>query len=118
MSKSVSVKLNWSNTALDEIDRKTMTGLFRLGYDIAAQARLNAPYLTGALRNTIRVQETGNDSLEVIAGGSYGGKKVPYAWIREQSNKAHPDKAHYMEKAQKLVMSGNYMQKYFGDITR
>lgn len=118
MSKSVSVKLNWNNTAIKDMDRKAITGLFKLGYDIAAQARLNAPYLTGALRNTIRVQEVDSNTLEVRAGGSYGGKKVPYAWIREQENKAHPNKAHYMEKAQKLIMSGDYIQKYFGDITR
>ena len=117
MSK-VSVKLTWNKNSLSLIDQKTMKGLFTLGYDIAAQARKNAPYQTGALRNTIRVQEVGSNTIEVIAGGSYGGHSVPYAWIREQENKKNPDRAHYMEKAKDFIMTGNYMQKYFGDITK
>lgn len=116
MPRTVNFELKWDNRELSLINEKAVKGLFRLGYDIAAQARYNAPYLTGALRNTIRVQETNSDTVEVIAGGTFGGRVVNYAWIREQSNKLHPERAHYMEKAQKSVMSGDYMKKYFGDI--
>ena len=115
---NVSVKLTWDNQALGTIENKTMKSLFTLGFDIAAQARRNAPYLTGALRSTIRVQEAGNNTVNVIAGGSFGGKKVPYAWIREQGPNRNPATEHYMENAQKMIMAGNYMQKYFGDITK
>ena len=117
MPSVASVELKWNEPALTLMNTQAVRGLFTMGFDIAAQARRNAPYLTGALRSTIRVQETSNSTVEVIAGGTFGGKKVDYAWIREQENRAHPDRAHYMENAMNSVMVGNYMQKYFGDIT-
>ena len=117
MARTVSVELNWNDRAIGQIEKNTIRGLVSMGFDIAAQARRNAPYLTGALRSTIRVQETNSNTVEVIAGGVFGGRSVPYAWIREQSNKLHPDRAHYMENAKNSIMTGNYMQKYFGDIT-
>ena len=117
MPEVVRVDLKWDNNAISLMNQKAVKGLFQMGFDIAAQARRNAPYLTGALRNTIRVQEVDNNTIEVIAGGTYGGKKVDYAWIREQGPNRNPATEHYMENAQKSIMVGNYMQKYFGDIT-
>lgn len=114
MANSVSVKVTWDNQAIGSIENKTVRGLFGLGFDIAARARVNAPYLTGALRNSIRVQQVDNNTVEVIAGGG----RVPYAWRREHENNLHPDRKHYMENAQKSIMTGDYMQKYFGDITK
>ena len=111
---SVSVKLTWDKQAIGTIENKTMRGLVGMGFDIAARARQNAPYLTGALRNSIRVQEVNDNVVEVIAGGG----RVPYAWRREHENKLHPDRTHYMQRAQESIMVGNYMQKYFGDITK
>lgn len=113
---NVSVKLNYSK--ISGISNEAMRSLMRLGYDIAAQARRNAPYVTGALRNTIRVEETNPKTIEIIAGGSFGGKSVPYAYKREEGPNRNPATEHYMSNAQKLIMSGNYMQKYFGDITK
>lgn len=112
---NVSVKLTWDRAKLNSIDKNAMRNLMRLGYDIASQARRNAPYQTGALRNTIRVQEADSNSVEVIAGGSFGGKKVPYAMVREKGPNKNPATEHYMENAQKTIMTGNYLQKYFGD---
>lgn len=117
MASSSTVQIKWSQPALRAINQKTIKGLFRLGFDIAAQARRNAPYVTGALRATIRVQEVSNNELDVRAGGSYGGKKVDYAWIREQGPNRNRATEHYMENAQKQIMTGDYMKKYFGDIT-
>lgn len=118
MASSSTVRVTWNQPALNSVNRKTVQGLFRLGYDIAAQARRNAPYVTGALRSTIRVQEVSNNTLEVIAGGTFGTRRVPYAWIREQGPNRNPATEHYMENAQKAIMTGNYMQKYFGDISK
>lgn len=115
MSNSVSVRLDWNSEKLSMTNKNAVRGLVRVGFDIAAQARRNAPYLTGALRNTIRVQEQA-ESVEVIAGGTYGGYKVNYAWKREQGPNRNPATVHYMEKAAKSVMSGDYLTKYFGDI--
>lgn len=118
MAKAVKVELKWDDNAISLINQKTVRGLFRMGFDIAAQARRNAPYLTGALRNTIRVHETNSNTMEVIAGGSFGGKSVPYAWIREQGPNRNSATEHYMENAKNTIMTGNYMKKYFGDITK
>ena len=116
MSKTASVTLKWDNSVLNLMNTKAVNGLVRMGFDIASQARRNAPYVTGALRNTIRVQDTSENTVEVRAGGTYGGKKVDYAWIREQGPNRNPATEHYMENAKNSVMVGDYMKKYFGDI--
>lgn len=117
MAEVVSVKLKWDNTKLSLMNKEAVQGLFRLGFDIASQARRNAPYVTGALRNTIRVQETSDQyTLEIVAGGTYAGYKVDYAMKREEGPNRDPSTEHYMENATDVVMSGNYLEKYFGNI--
>lgn len=116
MGTTVSVKLKWDNSAISLMNTKAVKGLFRMGFDIANNARGRSPYQTGALRNTIRVVDVDQNNVEVIAGGSFGGFKVPYAWIREQGPNRNPATEHYMENAQKQIMSGNYLKKYLGDI--
>lgn len=117
MSDLVKVDMHWDTAKLSLINPNAVKGLFRMGYDIASQARRNAPYLTGALRNTIRVQETNKqDELEVIAGGTYVGFKVDYALKREEGPNRDPSTVHYMTNAKDLIMQGDYLTKYFGDI--
>ena len=116
MSEIVSVKFNVDNNAINLMNKRAVKGLFKLGYDIAAQARQRAPYVTGALRSTIRVQETKDNVVEVIAGGSYGGKKVNYAWKREKGPNKNPATEHYMEYSAQSIMNGDYLRTYFGDI--
>lgn len=118
MARSSTVRVTWSQPALNSVNRKTLQGLFRLAFDIAAQARRNAPHVSGALRDTIRVQDTSSNTLDVIAGGQFGTRKVPYAWVREQGPNRNKATEHYMENAQKAIMTGDYMKKYFGDVTR
>lgn len=117
MPNVVTVDLKWDNAKLSLMNKNAVSGLFRMGFDIAAQARRNAPYLTGALRNTIRVHETSDaNTLEVIAGGTFAGFVVDYAWIREQGPNRNPATEHYMENAADTIMSGDYLKKYFGGI--
>lgn len=124
MSNSVSVKLTWNDKAISNIENKTMKGLMTMGYDIANQARRNAPYKTGALRNSIRVQEASGEIVEVIAGGKLGGKNIPYAAIQEFGGRAGRNHSvtiigrHYMEQAKEYIMSGDYLKKYLGGITK
>jgi len=118
VSSSVSVRLDWNTKQLSLINDRAVTGLFKMGFDIASRARVNAPYVTGALRNTIRVQEQGQNQLEVIAGGRYAGYKVDYAWKREIGPNRNPATVHYMQNAANRVMTGDYLTKYFGDITK
>ncbi len=117
MPEVASVKVKWNNSAIKKIDNNAMKSLFRLGFDIASQARRNAPYVTGALRGTIRVEEAGKNEIDVIAGGSFGGRVVRYAWKREQGPNRNSATEHYMENAKNTIMTGNWEKKYFGDIT-
>ena len=116
MGTQVSVKIEIDKSKISLANNNAVKGLFKMGFDIASQARRNAPYQTGALRGTIRVNEVSSDTVEVIAGGTYGGKKVDYAWIREQGPNRNPATEHYMENAKNLIMTGDYLKKYFGDI--
>lgn len=116
MAEIASVSLKWDNSKIDLTNKNAIQGLFKMGFDIASQARRNAPYVTGALRNTIRVEETGDKSLEVVAGGDFGGKVVDYALQREEGPNRNAETEHYMENALKTITSGDYLQNYFGNI--
>ena len=117
----VSVKINWNDSAIASIENKTMKGLIRMGYDMASMARSNAPYKTGALSNSIRVEEDAGDVF-VIAGGKSGGKDIRYAAIQEFGGLAgrnHSTKIvgkHYMERAKDFILAGDYINKYFGGV--
>ena len=117
MPEVVSVKFTLDRKEINLMNEKAVKGLFKMGYDVASRARENAPYLTGALRNTIRVEEDGKD-VKIIAGGTFGGIKVDYAYKREQGPNRDSSTEHYMENALSYVTSGDYMKKYFGDITK
>lgn len=115
------VVLRWDTGKINSIENKAVKGVIRMAYDIGNQARRNAPYKTGALSNSIRVEESG-DFVEVIAGGSYAGHNIPYAAIQEfggyagRNHSVHIKGKHYMERAKDAIMSGDYLTKYFGDI--
>lgn len=115
------IKLKWNQAEISKISQNTIKGLVRMAYDIGNQARRNAPYKTGALTNSIRVENNG-DEVDVIAGGTYGGKDIRYAAIQEFGGYAGRNRSvritgkHYMERAKDAIMTGDYLQKYFGDI--
>lgn len=118
-----SIKFKWNNTALEQINRNVLEGMFEMAYDMARKARKNAPVVTSALRNSIRVQENGY-IVEIRAGGvvaqsTRGAKYVDYAMLREigpnNPNAPHAPTEHYMERAMHEIMSGDYMQHYFGN---
>lgn len=115
------ITFKWNRSVINSIDSKAMKGLIRMGYDIANQARRNAPYQTGALRNSIRVEENAG-MVEVVAGGKMGGKDIRYAAIQEfggtTGRKGSVDikGKHYMERAKDTIMTGDYLKKYFGDL--
>lgn len=121
--KTVSITLNFNQAAVKSITNKAMAAVLRMGYDIANQARRNSPYRTGALRNSIRVEE--NDGVvEIIAGGKMGAKDIRYAAIQEfggQSGRNGGVKVigkHYMQRAKDFIMTGDYLGKYFGGIAK
>ncbi len=126
MSQTTTVKFTWNQQALASLQRNALLGMFRMGYDIGAQARANAPVVSGALRNSIRVEEDGNTIYiragGIISAGSVSGRRfaryIDYAEKREQGPNRNPATEHYMENARISTMSGDYMKKYFGGITK
>lgn len=117
MANVVSVKLTWDNGKLTDVQRAVNRGLLRMGFDIASRARSNAPVLTGALRNSIRVSPE-NDVVNILAGGRVGGFVIDYAKLREYVNHLHPSTTHYMGRAFDSVVNSDWQEKYFGDITK
>lgn len=127
MSKTVD--FTWNTAKVNNIRKEVVRGMLRMGADIASKARFNAPYLTGALRNSIRITTDSQDSVYVLAGGEVkppviyttpSGKtrtiaKVDYALLREFHNRKHPSTTHYMSRAFDSVTSGD-ITKYFGGI--
>ena len=110
-----STNFRWNTSKVAAIRREVTQGMLKMGADIASRARFNAPYLTGALRNSIRVTADNADKVYVLAGGQVGGKRIDYARLREYENKKHPGTTHYMGRAFDSVASGD-IKKYFGGI--
>lgn len=78
------VTFKWYDHEISAIKTRFMRGLFTMAFNgVAPKARFNAPYRSGALRNSIRVMEDGADSVVVRAGGTAAGKTVAYARIHE-----------------------------------
>lgn len=113
-----SVKLTWNNAKIADVNRQVYRGLARMSADMASQARVNAPYLTGALRNSIRWTDKGEGEFYVLAGGTVGGKTINYARLREYHNNKNPQTTHYMKRAFDSTLTGNWQSKYFGGITK
>lgn len=117
MSSKTIVKVKLDMGTVDKMDRRAVMGVFQAGADIASRARLRAPYLTGALSNSIRVSQVGNGDVEVIAGGVFGTRAVDYAMIRENGPNRNPATEHYMENATKdILLAPNFQQHYFGSV--
>ena len=113
----VSASFKLDDLQFAEMGQKMREGLFAMGFDVAAQARRNAPVLTGALRNSIRT-EAEDDAVYVRAGGTVvRNKRIDYAMLREKGPNRNPATEHHMENAYNLIASGDYMTKYFGGIT-
>lgn len=119
-----SVSFTWNKEKLNMLDRRVKEGVFAIAYDIAAQARRNAPVVTSALRNSLRVEDDATGKAiyikagGIVAQGTAGARKVDYAYKREMGPNRNPATEHYLENAQRAVMSGEFMKKYFGEICK
>lgn len=76
-------------------------GGVRMMTDILRMARQNAPVKTGALRNSGRFQQVGNTHWQV----TFGNGRVPYARIREHTNRLHPNTTRYLERAARTAIA-------------
>lgn len=123
-----SVSITWNRKKLAEIDHKFIEGVFAIGFDIAKLARRNAPYVTGALRNSIRVEEASGENAVlvraggVVSSGTHNGirisRNVDYAYKREIGPNRDPTTEHYMANAERAIMTGGHLKDYFGGITK
>lgn len=98
MSYQLKVSATWarklSTQQLNKGGTRMMTDILRL-------ARQNTPVKTGALRNSGRFQQTGNTHWQI----TFGNSRVPYARIREHTNRLHPNTTHYLERAARTAAS-------------
>lgn len=124
------VEFKWNDQEIAKWPVRMKQGVFRMAFKIAGVARDKAPYVTGALSNSIHTDTTSEENaVFVIAGGpSYMSKApantrqitrvVKYAAKREKGPNRNPATEHYMENALKDVMQGDWETTYFGDITK
>lgn len=96
---SNSYTFTWNQGTLNKLKSNTMKRLIDLGTKINNKAKSNAPYLTGALVNSIRVDTSEQNTVYVLAGGNAVGRSVPYAKRREYENQLHPNTRYYMRNA-------------------
>lgn len=92
MSYQLKVNATWARKLSTQQLNK---GGVRMMTDILRMARQNAPVKTGALRNSGRFQQTGDTHWQV----TFGNGRVPYARIREHTNRLHPNTTRYLERA-------------------
>lgn len=90
----------------DDWTRKLSTqqlneGGVRMMTDILKMARQNAPVLTGALRNSGRFQQLSTVKWRI----AFGNSRVPYARIREYTNRLHPNTIRYLQRARNTAAS-------------
>lgn len=92
MSYQLKVTAEWarklSTQQLNKGGARMMTDILRL-------ARQNAPVKTGALRNSGRFQQVGNTHWQI----TFGNSRIPYARLREHTNRLHPNTTRYLERA-------------------
>lgn len=128
------VDFQWNKRKIKGYEQKFIQGLINMGFDIRNKAVGKAPWVTGALRNSIRLDHTqafNNGIVEVIAGGisapmdsrdkrlTFKGLRfVDYAWKREKGPNRRPETEHYMERSLDEVMRSNWEQIYFGGVTK
>lgn len=92
MSYQLKVSATWARKLSTQQLNK---GGVRMMTDILRMARQNAPVKTGALRNSGRFQQVGNTHWQI----TFGNGRVPYARLREHTNRLHPNTTRYLERA-------------------
>lgn len=92
MSYQLKVSATWARKLSTQQLNK---GGVRMMTDILRMARQNAPVKTGALRNSGRFQQVGTTHWQI----TFGNGRVPYARLREHTNRLHPNTTRYLERA-------------------
>ena len=104
----MSYRLQLSADWMRKLSTKQLNkGGVRMMTDILKMARQNAPVLTGALRNSSRFQQLSTVKWRI----TFGNSRVPYARIREYSNRLHPNTVRYLQRARNTAASR--LESYF-----
>lgn len=82
-------------------------GALNMMADVQRIAKMNAPVLTGALKNSGRLMAT-RDGAAV----TFGSSRVRYARRRHYVNNLHPETRYYLSRAAESVGKGD-ISKYF-----
>ena len=116
MSSSFTINQN----TLKRLEEHLQQGVVMLGMQIANAAGDRAPYKTGALSNSIRVESNGG-TVNVLAGGqSSRGGRIEYARIHEYGGytgkkyRTYIRPRKYMSQAFTTTLSGDWVNTYFG----
>lgn len=104
MSYQLKVSAEWARKLSTQQLNK---GGVRMMTDILRLARQNAPVKTGALRNSGRFQQVGNTHWQI----TFGNSRIPYARLREHTNRLHPNTTRYLERAARTASS--HTKTYF-----
>lgn len=96
MAGRATYKFSWKSPKNKNM-KMLQAGLGSMTFAILSKARLNAPYETGALRNSGRFEQTSEMTWTV----TFGDKRVDYAWLREHQNRLHPETTYYLKRAGK-----------------
>ena len=124
------VSFKWNESFGKKVNDSANIALLKMGMDIRKRAIQRAPVVTGALRNSIRgPYHTDTGEYTITAGGSSANgivrtkskvytieRYVDYADKREKGPNRNPATEHYMERAKDDIMSGNWIQQYFGSL--
>lgn len=70
-------------------------GINRMGASIKNLATMKAPILTGALRESGRIEHPDDDTVTIV----FGSESVPYARRRHYENFKNPHTKYYLQKA-------------------
>lgn len=118
---SSSVEFTWYQDRINAIQDRFRQGMVKMGYAVANQARDRAPYKTGALKNSVRVTNLGSvNDVYVVAGGSVGGKSIPYARIQElggyagRGHSVYIKPKHYLKNSLEAIVNGDWSQYFKG----
>lgn len=99
--------IKWQVNPRTLYDKRFKQGVIMMMSDVERKAMARAPVLTGALRNSARLQAS-DKSVAVI----FGSTRVPYAYIRHEVNHKHPSTVQYLAKAAQEVANSD-IGRYF-----
>lgn len=99
--------IKWRVNPQSLYEKRFKQGVISMMSDVERRAMTRSPVLTGALRNSARVQ----DSDKGVAV-TFGSTRAPYAYIRHEVNHKHPSTVKYLTKAAQEVANSDIRRHF------